>query len=78
MEQLAAALALVDYKRPDNSRPPSIGFLALTAGLEIERFQERLRELADAGLVSWVGNHDGLKYTLDGLQQAILDNSGED
>ena len=78
MEQLAAALALVDYIRPDNNRPPSIGYLAFTAGLDIERFQERLRELSDAGLVSWVGNREGLKYSLEGLQQAILDNSGED
>jgi hypothetical protein len=77
-EQLVVALALADYIRPDNSRPPSVGFLAFTAGLDVERFQERLRELADAGLVSWVGNREGLKYSLEGLQQAILDNSGED
>jgi len=78
MEQLAVALALVDYIRPDNSRPPSVGFLAFTAGLDAERFQERLRELADLGLVTWMGNREGLKYSLEGLQQAILENSGED
>jgi hypothetical protein len=78
MEQLAVALALVDYIRPDNSRPPSVGFLAFTAGLDAERFQERLRELADLGFVTWMGNREGLKYSLEGLQQAILENSGED
>jgi len=78
MEQLAVALALVDYIRADNSRPPSVGFLAFTAGLSTDRFLERLRELADAGLVNWMGNRDSLKYSLEGLQKAILDNSGED
>jgi hypothetical protein len=78
MEQMAVALALVDYIRPDNSRPPSVGFLAFTAGLDAERFQDRLRELADLGLVTWMGNREGLKYSLEGLQQAILENSGED
>jgi len=78
LEQLAVALALVDYIRPDSNRPPSIGYLAFNAGLDAERFQERLRELSDAGLVSWVGNREGLKYSLEGLQQAILEHSGED
>jgi hypothetical protein len=78
MEQLAVALALVDYIRAENNRPPSVGFLAFTAGLDADRFQERLRELSDVGLVTWMGNREGLKYSLEGLQQAILDNSGED
>ena len=56
----------------DNSRPPSVGFLAFTAGLDADRFQERLRELADLGFVTWMGNREGLKYSLEGLQQAIL------
>src|ERR1700682_1496711 len=59
MEQLAVALALVDYIRPDNSRPPSVGFLAFTAGLDAERFQEGLRGLAGPGFGAWVGNPRG-------------------
>jgi len=78
IEQLAVALALVDYMRPDLNRPPSIGFLAFTAGMDAERFQERLGELAEAGLIKWMGNRDALKYSLEGLQHAILENSGED
>jgi hypothetical protein len=78
LEQLSVVLALVDYIRPDSTRPPSIGFLSFTAGIDAERFQERLRELSDAGLVSWVGNRDGVKYSLEGLKQAILEHSGED
>jgi hypothetical protein len=78
VELLVVALALVDYIRPDTSRPPSVGYLAFTAGLDVDRFMERLRELAEAGLVSWVGNREGLKYSLEGLQKAILDNSGEE
>lgn len=78
IEALTVALALVDYMRPDLNRPPSLGFLAFTAGMEIERFQERLNELAEAGLVKLMGNRDAVKYTLEGLQQAILENSGED
>jgi hypothetical protein len=78
MEQLAVALALADYMRPDLNRPPSLGFLAFSAGMEMERFQERLNELSDTGLVNVMGNRDAVKYSLEGLQQAILENSGED
>ena len=78
IEQLAVALSLVDYIRPEINRPPSVGFLAFTAGMDSDRFLERLRELADAGQVTWMGNREALKYTLEGLQQAVLENSGEE
>jgi hypothetical protein len=78
VEHLTVVLALVDYLRPDMIRPPSVGFLAFSAGMEVERFQMRLDELVEAGLVKVLGNRDALKYTLEGLQQAILENSGED
>lgn len=78
IEQLAVALALVDYIRPGQGRPPSVGFLAFLAGLDPDRFMERLRQLSDAGLVNWAGSREGLKYSLEGLHRAVLDNSGED
>ena len=66
------------YIRPGVSRPPSLGFLAFTAGMDAERFQARLNELAEAGLITLMGNREGVKYTLEGLQQAIIENSGEE
>ena len=77
LEQLMVVLALVDYRRPNQLRFPSIGFLAFTAGIEPERFQERLNELVAAGYVQTTGNRDALRYELDGLYQAIVDNSDE-
>ena len=77
LEQLTVALALVDYLRKDN-RAPSVGFLAFTAGMDPERFWSRLIELRDAQLITFGGSRDAMKYGVEGLQQAILENSGED
>jgi hypothetical protein len=78
LDRLIVALALADYLRPEMNRPPSVGFLAFTAGMDTDRFQARLDELAEAGLVRVMGNRDALKYELTGLQKAILENSGEE
>lgn len=77
LEQLMVVLALVDFRRLNQQRFPSVGFLAFTAGMEPERFQERLNELVAAGYVQTTGNRDALRYELDGLYQAIVENSDE-
>jgi hypothetical protein len=77
LEQLAVVLTLVDYLRPNIVRFPSIGFLAFTAGVEPERFKERLDELVAAGLIKTFGGRDALRYELDGLYSAIIEASDE-
>jgi hypothetical protein len=73
IEQLAVVLAIVDYLRPHLARFPSLGYLAFVAGIEPERFQERLNELAVAGLVTSAGNREAMRFDLDGLYQVIRD-----
>ena len=51
VEQLAVVLAIVDYRRPNLMRPPSIEYLALISGLSVERFEERLKELVEQKLI---------------------------
>lgn len=77
VEQLAVALTLVDYLRPDNSRPPSTGFLAFAAGMTAERFESRLRELVARGLVTWLGSREQVRFELHGLIRAIRQYSDE-
>jgi len=45
LEHLAVILAVVDYKRPKQVRPPSVDYLAFIAGMPAEMFKERLKEL---------------------------------
>jgi hypothetical protein len=45
VDQLAAILAVVDYRRPNLLRSPSVDFLAFTAGIPIKRFNEVLSDL---------------------------------
>lgn len=78
IEQLLVVLALVDYLRPNLKRSPSIGYLAFHAGMDSDRFQERLRELKTAGLVTTMGNAEALVYDLKGLYRAILETSDEE
>jgi len=50
-EDLAVVLAVVDYKRPNLSRLPSLGYLAFLAGMEPEEFQTRLVDLEKRELI---------------------------
>ncbi len=52
VEELAVVLAIVDFKRPNLLRQPSLSYLAFLSGLSVEVFKERLQELIERGLVS--------------------------
>jgi len=65
MQELAALLAVVDFKRPNLSRSPSTAYLAFLSGLDESEFKEALTRLEQKGFVSVSGNSDGLEVSLD-------------
>jgi hypothetical protein len=71
MEELAVVLAVVDYRRPRLSRPPSLEYLAYLAGLAPERFAELLDGLAAKGLVELETEDEGINVGINGLLRAI-------
>src|SRR5262245_19851222 len=76
MQQMATLLSIVDFKRP-GGRPPSLGVLAYTAGLDTEAFKARLRELKDLQLIEVQGNEHALEISLFGLTRAVMEKSSE-
>jgi hypothetical protein len=78
--QLAAILAAIDYKRPKLSRPPSAEYLAFTAGIPIERFNQLLASLAEKGWAEIRREPKGdiVDVNLQGLQEAILNAIAEE
>src|SRR5438046_2120667 len=70
-KDLAAVLAIVDFKRPNLPRLPSKAFLAFLAGLEEREFDAALHRLEKKGYVRASGDADGLDVALDGLLNAI-------
>ena len=74
IQQLAVILAIADYRRP-GIRPPSAGLLAFEAGLSLEVFDERLKELADVGLLEVGGNRDELAVSLKPLVDSVTEHT---
>jgi hypothetical protein len=72
--ELAVILAAIDYKRPRLSRPPSAEYLAFTAGIPIERFNQLLADIAEKGWAEVRRESKGntVDVNLQGLQEAIL------
>ncbi len=59
MIDLAIVLALVDFKRPNASRRPSLEYLAFLAGLPIEEFERGLVRLQERGYVNVESDAEG-------------------
>ncbi len=72
-EDLAVVLAVVDYRRPNLSRQPSLDYLSFLAGMQPGAFKQRLDALEKRGLISVGGNTEELKIGLDGLLREILE-----
>lgn len=70
-EDLAVVLSVVDFKRPNLSRLPSLDYLAFVAGLSPENFQSRLDDLEKRGLVSVNGNEEEMDIQLTGLLELV-------
>ena len=73
LDELAVVLAIVDYKRPDVSRPPSPEFLAFLLDIPVDRFRNILASLRDKGLISFREDETGLEIETSGLTKKILE-----
>jgi hypothetical protein len=70
-EDLAVVLAVVDFKRPDQSRLPSLAFLSFLAGLEEQKFIASLERLEKKSYVQVSGDAEGLDVNLGNLFKRI-------
>jgi hypothetical protein len=67
IKELAVVLAIVDFKRPNPTRFPSMDYLAFLAGLETEEFKTLLDGLVAKGWISVSEQRMGLNISLAGL-----------
>jgi hypothetical protein len=72
-EELAVILAVVDFKRPNQARLPSLAFLAFLAGLDEKRFEAALNRLQEKSYLQISGDADGLDINLGNLFKRIED-----
>jgi len=71
MKDLAAILAIVDYKRPRLTRLPSLSFLAFLAGLSEEDLFAAFGRLKELNYIRISGTTDEMEISIDGLLAAI-------
>ncbi len=71
VKELAVILAIVDFKRPNLTRPPSLAYLAFLAGLEVDEFAVVLRRLESKGYVQVSGNPEAMEISLKGFLDAV-------
>jgi len=71
MKDIAALLAIVDFKRAQQPRAPSPDYLAFIAGLERSEFETALQRLENKGYVKVTRNADSIDVALGGLLDAI-------
>lgn len=71
MQELSVLLAIVDYKRPNLTRLPSLAYLAFLAGLDGDQFKAALDRLASKGYVRFTGDFEAMEISLIGILEAI-------
>ena len=76
IKELAVILAIVDFKRPNLTRLPSLEYLAFLAGLEEEEFEKILLRLEAKGFIQKSGNRDGMQISLNGFFDVIEKTAG--
>ena len=76
MQHLAVVLAIVDYKRPQLSRPPSVEYLAFTANMPVEEFKKYVSDLEAVDYVKVSGSDDAYDVQIDGLLDALRESTG--
>jgi len=77
LSELRVVLAIVDYARPQVSRPPSLLHLAQLAGLTEIKFKKCLKTLRARKLIDWTGTEDRMTFDYDGLRDAIVSITGK-
>lgn len=78
LEHLAVILAVVDYRRPNLQRPPSVDFLAFIAGMPPKRLKKRLGELKTKGWITMDGTDDALDVNIEPFFKVILDSDSDE
>jgi hypothetical protein len=71
LKELAALLAVVDFKRPNPTRKPSMEYLAFIAGLDDVEFSDAIARLSRKGLLTVQGHDDDLDTSIEGLVTAL-------
>lgn len=64
-------LAIVDYARPNLTRPPSYDYLAFNAGLTVAAFKDRVDDLTRRGWLRVTGSDEAVTIRIDGLLREI-------
>ena len=72
IDQLRVVLAVADFRRPKQSREPSLQYLAFIAGMSEQEFRSALSALSDRGIVELSGSDDGLRVSLEPLLEKIM------
>ena len=70
-KELAVLLAVVDFKRPNLTRLPSLAYLAFIAGLDEQEFKAVLNRLKEKGFVRISGHDDGLDISLTEFLETV-------
>jgi hypothetical protein len=70
-KDIAALLAIVDFRRPNVTRRPSLAYLAFVSGLDEEQFRAALNRLEALGYIRVGGDFEGLDISLSGLLDAV-------
>ncbi len=71
VRDLQVILAIVDYKRPNLTRKPSLEYLSFLAGLDVDLFRRRIEEMR---LKNWLlvsGSDSEMEISLDPLLKLI-------
>jgi len=71
VNELRIILAIVDYARPNVSRPPSLEYLAFTAGLSPEEFKAGLKVMQERQWIKVTGTEEAVSVQIDGLTKEI-------
>ena len=71
VKDIQVILAVVDYARPQASRPPSYDFLAFIAGMDVPEFKDRIGRMEKRGWVKTAGSDDAIRIKIDGLLDEI-------
>ena len=72
VDDLAVVLAIVDYARPNLTRPPSYDYLAFIAGMAVPVFKDHVQEMEKRGWLTTSGPDDAITVKIDGLIDAII------
>lgn len=75
--ELAALLAVVDYRRPNLRNLPSTRYLAFVAGLGPKQFKRILTNLEAKNWIETEGSDEEIDVTLSGFFEAIKEAAPE-